>query len=432
MESLPHSPSSFRSRRSHTSLHHISLAPLTSRFPLDGDNDELDSDYLYSNPNGSDPSRRFSYSSHRATSSYLASASVPTTPPILSRNTSYSDLSKRKTTPNLSHMSHTNLDRMKFEHSRHHRRSKSYTTLRPKLSSTATRQDSEWLLRTGLALSSSTREEKGQSWLVKRDSSTSLVSEDVPDNERWRNSRHHSRHSHGRRQRSGLSTPVIFSRRPSNSHISSKFSSRVDLSMTAAGRAEDDAVGLVPDFVDETVRSEMAEMSSQPSGQTNALSQREMRIFDDGGYPAVSRRNSAFDSSFSTSASELSDFETDEEEVDEAEMQRLARERGLGLGSWIDRLVEWTLFSVEDEIPAVPAESSRQPRQFGDIQHQTLVEEPDNSSNQNYESSETESDSQQREEEDEIQNAMAIEIPSDQGGWSDVVWLLRVAKGIVF
>ncbi|KLJ10008.1 hypothetical protein EMPG_14588 [Blastomyces silverae] len=437
MESLPHSPSSFRSRRSHTSLHHISLAPLTSRFPLD-DDDELDSDYLYSNPNGSDPSRRLSYSSHRATSSYLASASVPTTPPILSRNTSYTNLSKRKTTPSLSHMSHTNLDRMKSEHTRHHRRSKSYTTLRPKLSSTSTRQDSEWLLRAGLALSSSTREEKGQSWLVKRDSSTSLVSEDVPDNERWRNSRHHSRHSHGRRQRSGLSTPFATSRRPSNSHISSKFSSRADLSMTAGGpegRASisDDTIGLVPDFVDETVRSEMAAMSSQPFGQANSPSQRGVRSFDDGGYSAVSRRNSAFDSSFSASASEFSDSETDEEEeVDEAEMQRLTRERGLGLGSWIDRLVEWTLFSVDDEIPVVPAEPSRQPRQFGDIQHQTLFEEPDNNSNRYYESSETESDNQQRKEEDEISMALPIEIPSDEGGWSDVGWLLRVAKSIVF
>ncbi|KAL2364784.1 hypothetical protein RJZ56_002304 [Blastomyces dermatitidis] len=340
-------------------------------------------------------------------------------------------------------MSHTNLDRIKSEHTRHHRRSKSYITLGPKLSNTATRQDSEWLLRAGLALSSSTREEKGQSWLVKRDSSTSLVSEDVPDNEPWRNSRHHSRHSHGRRQRSGLSTPVTSSRRPSNSHVSSKFSSRVDLSMTVAGLAEqspddrasisDDAVGLVPDFVDETVRSEMAAMSSQPFGQAKAPSQRGVRSFDDGGYPAVSRRNSAFDSSFSASSSEFSDSETDEEEeVDEAEMQRLTRERGLGLGSWIDRLVEWTLFSVEDEIPAVPAEPSRQPRQFGDIQHQTLVEEPDNSSSQYYESSETESDNQQREKEDEISMAMPIEIPSDQGGWSDVGWLLRVAKTIVF
>ncbi|PGH07872.1 hypothetical protein GX51_01582 [Blastomyces parvus] len=443
MESVPHSPRSFRSRRSHTSLHHISLAPLTSRFPLD-DDDELDSDYFYSNPNGSDPSRRLSYSSHRATSSYLTSASVPTTPPILSRNTSYTNLSKRKTAPSLSQMSHTNLDRMKSEHTRHHRRSKSYTALRPKSSSTAMRQDSEWLLRAGLALSSSTREEKGQSWLVKRDSSTSLVSEDVPDNERWRNSRHHSRHSHNRRQRSGLSTPLALSRRPSNSHTSSKFSSRVDLSMTAAGLAEqgpegrasisDDAVGFVPDFVDESVRSEMAAMSSQPFGQANTPSQRGARSFDDGVYPDSSRRNSAFDSSFSVSASELSDSETDEEEeVDEAEMQRLTRERGLGLGSWIDRLVEWTLFSVEDEIPVVPAEPSRQPRQVGDIQHQTLAEEQDNSSNRYYQSSEAESDNQQqRKDEDEISIALPIEIPSDEGGWSDVGWLLHVAKSIVF
>ncbi|KKZ65170.1 hypothetical protein EMCG_08990 [[Emmonsia] crescens] len=387
--------SPFRSRRSHTSLHHISLAPLTSRFPLD-DDDGPDSDYFYSNDDDLEPSRRFAYSPHPATTSYLASASVPTTPPILSRNTSYTNLSKRKTTPSLSQMSDTNLNKMNSEQTRHHRRVKSYTQ-GPKLNNTVKRQDSEWLLRAGLALSSSTREEKGQSWLVKRDSSTSLVSEEIPDNER-RHSSHHSRHSR----------------------------------LTGRASISDDAVGLVPDFVDENLRSEMGAISSWPIGQANTPSQRSVRGFDDGTYPTVSRRNSTFDSAFSASASELSDSEIDEEEeVDEAEMQRLTRERGLGLGRWIDRLVAWTLFSVEEEIPGVIAEPSRQPRQFGDIQHQTWVEESGNNSNEDQGSLETESENQQGKEEDENSMTLPIENPGDRGGWSDAGWLLRVAKSIV-
>lgn len=332
-------------------------------------------------------------------------------------------------------MSDTNLNKMNSEQTRHHRRVKSYTH-GPKLNNTVKRQDSEWLLRAGLALSSSTREEKGQSWLVKRDSSTSLVSEEIPDNER-RHSSHHSRHSRSRRQRSGLSTPAVLSRRPSSSHPASKFGSRADLSMTVAGltgRASisDDAVGLVPDFVDENLRSEMAAISSWPIGQANTPSERSVRGFDDGTYPTLSRRNSTFDSAFSASASEFSDSEIDEEEeVDEAEMQRLTRERGLGLGRWIDRLVEWTLFSVEEEIPGAIAEPSRQPRQFGDIQHQTWVEESGNNSNQDQESSETEKEKQQGKEEDENSMTLPIENPGDRGGWSDVGWLLRVAKSIV-
>ncbi|KAG5303884.1 ornithine carbamoyltransferase, mitochondrial precursor [Histoplasma capsulatum G186AR] len=431
---------SFRSRRSHTSLHHISLAPLTSRFPLDGD-DGPDPDYIYSNDDEREPSRRFPYSPHHATSSYLASASVPATPPILSRNTSYTNLSKRKTTPTLPRMSRTKLDKMDSEQTRHHRRSKSSTTLRPKLYSPATHQDSEWLLRAGLALSSSTREEKGQSWLVKRDSSTSLVSEEVPDKERRRYS-HLSHRNYSRRQRSGLSTPVALSRRASNSHMASKFGSRVDLSMTAASLTEqtsedrasisDDSVGLVPDFVDESLHSEMAAMSPGHISQVNTPSHGGDHNFDDGVYQTISRRNSAFDSSYSVSTSEFSDSETDdEEEVDEAEMKRLTRERGLGLGRWIDRLVEWTLFSVEDEIPGVTAEPSRQPRQFGDIQHQNSVEEPSNNSNQDEESSETEGENQQQEA-DETSVVQLIENPGDEGGWSDVGWLLRVAKSIAF
>ncbi|OJD18869.1 hypothetical protein AJ78_01124 [Emergomyces pasteurianus Ep9510] len=441
MESLAHSniPNSFRSRRSHTSLHHISLAPLTSRFPVD-DDDGPDSDYFYSNQDDSGPSRRFAYSPHPATMSYLASVSVPTTPPILSRNPSYSSLSKKKTSPSLSQMSDTKLDKMGSEQARHHRRAKSYISQRPKLYNTAKRQDSEWLLRAGSLLSSATREEKGQSWLVKRASSTSLAAEEIPDNERRRNS-HHSRHTHSRRPRSGLSTPTILSRRPSSSHPASKFCSGADLSMTAAHLAgqslesrasiPDDTVGLVPDFVDENLRNEMSAMYPSPIGQATTPRERGVRGFDDSLYPTLSRRNSALDSSFSASTSELSDSEIDEEEVDEAEMQRLTRERGLGLGRWIDRLVEWTLFNVEEEIPFVNVEPPRQARQLGDIQHQTHADKLRNASNPDQEPSETESENDQGTDEDENSTVLPIENPGDKGGWSDLGWFLRVVKSLV-
>ncbi|OAX82325.1 hypothetical protein ACJ72_03323 [Emergomyces africanus] len=426
IKSSSHPITPIRSRRSHTSLHHISLAPLTNRFPID-DDDGPGSSYLYHNQDDSGPSRRFAYSPHPATTSYLASASVPTTPPILSRNPSYANLSKKKTAPIPSQMSDTKLDKMNSEQTLHHRRVKSYVAQPPKLYNAVKRQDSEWLLRAGSVLSSSTREEKGQSWLVKRDSSTSLVSEEILDNERRRNS-YHSRHIHNRRQRSGLSTPVL-SRRPSSSHPASKFGSGADLSMTAARLAGQGSK--VAHFVDEHIRNEMSALSPWPTGQANTLGPRGVRGFNDGTYPTVSRRNSAFDSSYSASTSEFSDSEVEEEEVDEAEMQRLTRERGLGLGRWIDRLVEWTLFSVEEEIPVIITEPSRQPRQLGDIQHPTQADELRDDLNSDEESSDMESEKQHGTDEDENSKVLPVENPGDEGGWSDVSWLLRVAKSII-
>ncbi|KAK2813102.1 hypothetical protein FQN50_000779 [Emmonsiellopsis sp. PD_5] len=463
MESLSHSrtPSSFRSRRSHSSLQHISLAPLTSRFPLDDDDDDgANLDSFYSRDDASRTERRYAYYSHPGTTSYLASSSVPTTPPLLSdsRNASYTNLPKRKTVTNLTKMGDATLDTMNVEQVLHHRRTKS-SGYRPKLPSTHGRQDSEWLLRTGLAMASSAREEKGQAWLAKRDSSTSLVSDANDDEARKRHS-HHSHHSRGRRQRSGLSTPYALSRRGSSSHSANRYGSRADLAMTAASPAgqgpdiahlmSDDAVGLVPDFVDDNIRHEMASMSPWSSDHysTRPTSQRGgMRGFDSRTYTTAtgSRRNSAFDASFSASASDFSDSDTDsdESEVDEAELQRITRERGLGLGSWVDRLVEWTLFSVEDEVPATTTTAAsagtgpaRYQRRVGDIQHHRS---PSGESDQQTESEQGTSEGGGGAEEeshfvrgdDAVPDSLPVEKPGEKGGWSDIGWLLRVAKSVV-
>ncbi|CAZ79253.1 unnamed protein product [Tuber melanosporum] len=90
--------------------------------------------------------------------SYIQGLSAPTTPGILSRShsfssrkSSYIDLPKSKSSSQLSHRSNS----------------------------------TEWLQRTGAALTSETREFKGQSWLVSRASSTSLVKDgdddEIPD-----------------------------------------------------------------------------------------------------------------------------------------------------------------------------------------------------------------------------------------------------------
>ncbi|KAL7268158.1 hypothetical protein RUND412_009227 [Rhizina undulata] len=86
----------------------------------------------------------------RRSSSYIQGASAPTTPGILSRSPSFSR----------SRGSYIELPK-----------SKSSSQLLERSSS------SEWMHRTGVALTSEARESKGQSWLVSRASSTSLVND---------------------------------------------------------------------------------------------------------------------------------------------------------------------------------------------------------------------------------------------------------------
>ncbi|KAK9856163.1 hypothetical protein MYU51_000817 [Penicillium brevicompactum] len=391
----------FRSRRSYPSLNHVSLAPLTPRFPID---DDTEGDYF----------------NHHDNDSYLSSISVPSTPPILShsRSNSRTRHHTRSKSSTLAPLSDTNLQSRNFAHPLHHRKPNSISitpsrTRHPPDPTPKSKSDAEWMLRAGIALASSTREEKGQSWLHKRESSTSLVSEHFDE------PRHHHRTKSGpsRKSRSGASTPF-------RSRAASRRGSRVGLTMTTlpttssspterfstgagtgASSPEGRGRALVPDFVDERIRAEMATL--------------------EGGLD-----DSYWDGSESGSESSFDSDETPD--FDEADLQRLTRERGFGLGSWIDRLVEWTLFGVEDWPTAPPAGTGaagrigsndttttvtfEEPEEFEkDVDTLSLVEEVD---------SEVDGDSSH----EEGLSDGGPEKPGTQGGWEDAGWLFRVVK----
>lgn len=287
------------------------------------------------------------------------------------------------------------------------------------------RQDSEWLLRAGLALAASAREEKGQSWLVKRESSTSLVS-DLGQEESG-NIPRHRRNGGSRTSRSGISTPMGLSRRGSRSHLSSRRTSRGDLSMTipeSVGRhgrdmsSLSDKIGTIPDFVDENVRAEM-EYFAQETGQRNGRSS--VREGD----------HDSWNSHFETSSQVSSDSEFDsEDEVDELEMQRLTRERGFGMGRWVDRLVEWTLFSVDEEGQNYAHSASRT----------QLDSKPVSEDGRDVEDSPTKRTGAGNGEatDDDMSTVgddtppTTFEKPSPDGGWADIGWLLRAATKSAF
>ncbi|KAL3410839.1 hypothetical protein V8F44DRAFT_635404 [Aspergillus fumigatus] len=384
--SASQSGSGFPSRRSYPSLNHVSLAPLTNRFPIDDDTEPED----YFSPRD----ERSADTSTRT--SYLSSFSVPGTPGVLSysRSGSRVRLHSRSKSSSRIHRSDSSLqsqdDARPLHHHQHaHGPKKKHTSSsRHQPSESAGRRDAEWMLRAGIALASSTREEKGQSWLVKRESSTSLVSETNVDSPVL-----------ARRSRSGRSTPAAHSRW--GSRAASRRNSRHDLAMTSldalptrsgsnardSTRPHEETRHFIPDFVDERIRAEMAFIQQ----------------FEDG---------------YASASDEESDSE---DEIDEQELQRLTRERGFGLGGWIDRMVEWTLFGVED----LPLSANVQSAELAKHPDSS----PDNDSVRDDHSSAAElTDDNASVSADESIASTVVEKPGENGGWADVGWFLRVMK----
>lgn len=299
------------------------------------------------------------------------------------------------------------------------------------------------MLRAGIALASSTREEKGQSWLSKRESSTSLVDMSLDDATTPHPHRHHHRTKSGasssRKSRSGASTPAAYSRRSSRSRGGSRRGSRAGLTMTtipplsaassaaaAAGKAPSPGVGtmspvsrgresgLVPDFVDERIRAEMASL------------QRERGFSDDESEDQWDREDDR-DSEFDSYSDDTAD------EIDEADLQRLTRERGFGLGSWIDRLVEWTLFGV-DEWPAPAAAPATRIGTTATSTTVTFEEAPlapgvgEDRAHDKLSLASAEDDDEDTLSHTDGESVVSVEKPGPQGGWEDASWLFRVVK----
>lgn len=276
--------------------------------------------------------------------------------------------------------------------------------------------DTEWMLRAGIALASSTREEKGQSWLVKRQSSTSLVSDSHQiDLDSQQQQQPWASRSSARRSQSGISTPAAYSRRASRSGPTSRRSSRPDLAMTSlditrfSSRQENPTMTsssglhtpieeqsrhMLPDFVDERIRAEMANIADEEDEEEDNLS-------------------------FTTTSDSLI---ASEDEIDEQEFQRLTRERGFGLGSWIDRMVEWTLFGVDDWPLSTTTATTAPPAvtSGGSINHdpQSLMHDNIHSQETDTISIATESDIA----------SISEEKPGTRGGWEDAGWLFRIVK----
>ncbi|KAI9790941.1 MAG: hypothetical protein M1835_000637 [Candelina submexicana] len=312
-------------RPSHPNLkNHFSLAPLTSKFPIQDDDEILPP---------------------VSPISYLEGRSAPTTPRILSRNASSPRLISKQA--------------QLFK-------SKSAANLPHSRSLKQVQEPPEWLFRAGATISSETRESKGQSWLISRASSTSLVDNEGREETSFaddeysplstRNSRACSRIASARTSRRG-------SRVASKLELLTPINSRTSGGHGGEGASlfEEEDVVIEPDFVDI-----------------------DKDIIDD--------------------------------TVDDVEIQQLTKERGFGLGRWMDTLIGWSLFTEDgEESDKEPPEEQPEKREnnsearIGRVRDGRVALEPQAGGG----------------------TERSLDARSNEGGWQDAAWLLSVAVKVL-
>lgn len=365
------SAASSQSRRSFPNLAHLSLAPLSSRFPIDDEGyDENDPQGLY------------------IKSSYIQGKSLPSTPGILSKPRSKTKKSK------YAHDSFFPSTGKDFDAPIPKAKSASMLTARLEgltmteepslLSRSASRpiihNNDEWLHRAGVMITSGTRESKGQSWLTSRDSSTSLVQQGKEHDDS-------SKQKHGSDDgvRSGLQSRQ-------QSRTGSRAGSRV-------GSARPSRRG------------------SKVGSRIEFLTPMDARMSN----------SSAIDGYFDDELAVEPDFvyEEDEEGIEaEAEIHRLSKEQGFGFGGIIDKLVGLPLFNVdedsedEDKIKAEETTEELHKRRQKELRRrkEELAKAASNSAQA-------------------TTPRVIVEPPrpnaEGEGGWNDVAWLLSVASKVV-
>lgn len=412
-------PSSSRSRRSYPNLHNLSLAPLSSQFPLDA-----------STPPSPDQDRI-----HTPRTSYIAQKSAPTTPGILSLSQSRSssrngrrstkgyaydgyflnpdvpvkepgDIPKAKSTTSVNPHMHVGFADLPGGP---HRRPKGHPPLpirMPLVRHHTAESADDWLHRAGIAIAGETRDSKGQGWLARRESSTSLVNQ---DDGREENSRHMALLSGEHLSEVEYST---FTPRLSRagSRVASRMHSRV------GSRAQ----------------------SARNSRRGSRAGSRVDLMMSTGLRTPSARHSLEMDDIMFEEGVVEPDFveEDDESDGDEEEVARLARDRGFGLGSWVDRLIGWTLFDVdedgEESSSAEDEDDASRPENM--TKEELALRREVEARRRKLEREAIIAASAVNAHNEEAMTDRAAETlppPEDGGGWADAAWLFSVASKVI-
>ena len=300
-----HADPSRRRNRSASNLAHLTLAPITSRLPSHEQPFDSQQQYL------------------SASRSYLDGKSAPTTPALLGRShatrpripihpsaTAAASLPTKSLSATALHcMSGTSSSPPSYSKhrqggsgthtpTRHHHHTLAMTEAVPNRPA-ATERD--WLEHTGALLSDSAREYKGQTWLVSRDSSTSLTAQG---------------HEHEQEGQWDVLKPLDQSRTssPSNSRVGSRRGSRITTPLERSVEGGHFS-GLNQGSQEEHLDDEWADGPDfvNPEKALDVRAQVQPNL-----------------------------------EEDEAAINNLVRTGDPGMGGWFGGLVGWSLFGVEE------------------------------------------------------------------------------------
>ncbi|KAK6604950.1 hypothetical protein H4I96_05532 [Botrytis cinerea] len=223
-------------------------------------------------------------------------------------------------------------------------------------------------------ISSSTRESKGQLWLVSRASSTSLQKdedEDALERELAREREHNSRRGSRRGsfdaddEFSPLTTRRSLSFGPATNRVSSRYGSRANTDRDGGyfdTEFAHEEYPAEPDFVDV-----------------------EEEWLDDG----------------------------DEARKDEATVKKLARASRLGLGGWVENLLGWSLFAVEEDGEEAEFDTSDEKGEESSLSSRPSRHTLDGMSDT------------------PVAEQMPPLNPNEADGWHDAAWLLSVASKVL-
>jgi hypothetical protein len=380
-----HSQYARRKNRSSTNLNQLSLAPLTSKLPLT-DHDDLPDQAVHPR------------SSHGRPISYLEGRSAPTTPGILSRSSSrvsmrkpiITGLTKSKSSTNVASPRLTIPKSAASPVSGKSKRGFEKDEFSLASLTSADRNDSDWLLRAGALIASETRESKGQAWLVSRASSTSLTGHIDEDEEALE--RQLARERESRRT----------SRRGSAADADDEFSPVTTRMSFGGGSKSGSRFGSRA-----TSRAQSRRGSRANLFTPLAMTEKERESYFSGVEEFVAEPD------FVDVDEEV--YEEDQAAEDEVIVKHLAKKGSLGLGVWVEKLMGWSLFAVEEDAEETDAETGEDKTDVSDaspVQKRSLKDTTPTP----------------------VDVGLDEKLPPpgpDEGGWQDAAWLLSVATKVL-
>lgn len=259
------------------------------------------------------------------------------------------------------------------------------------------RNDSDWLLRAGAAISSSTRESKGQAWLVSRASSTSLTGQNGDEDEELGRELAREREQASQRHSRRSSAAGTFDADDEFSPVTTRRS--LSFGPATGGSRSISRYGSRGN----SRRGSRAQIFTPMGGEREGYF--DQRAFSD-------EFNAEPDFVDAEEEAET-DEDQDEAKQDEAIVRKLARASSLGLGGWVERMLGWSLFAVDED---------------GEDTEVEIVDEKG-------EDSELSSRTSRRTLDGTTESLTGEVMPplrdDEAGGWQDAAWLLSVATKVL-